>query len=118
MKKPSYKEVIGLKDNYPNFFTRKEQVKQLLDFFLKFGASASGQQDKLLIIHGPQGINKIETIAKAVWYAKEHEEVFETVRDGVYLVDLSQADDMSDVYRAITELPALTGVTAEKKHIL
>ena len=25
---------------------------------------------------------------------------------------------MSDVFRAITELPALTGVTADKKHIL
>ena len=59
-----------------------------MDFLLKFGTKITGKEDRLLIIHGPQGIDKIETIAKAIRYAKEHEEVFETVRDGVYLIDL------------------------------
>ena len=60
----------------------------------------------------------METIAKAIWYAKEHEEIIETVRDGAQLVDLTQANDMSDVYKAITELLTMTGVSAERKQIL
>ena len=89
VKKPNFKNIVGLKDNYPNFFTRKEQVKQLIDFLLKSGSRVQGKADRIVIIHGPQSVDKLEPIAKAVWYAKEHEEVIETVRDGAYLIDLT-----------------------------
>jgi flagellar biosynthesis GTPase FlhF len=67
---PSFKNVVGLKDNYPNSFLRKDQVKLLLDFFL----GKNGKKNRLLIVTGPKGVGKVDTIAKAVWYAKEHEE--------------------------------------------
>ena len=71
-----------------------------------------------MIIHGPKSINKIEIIVKAVWYAKEHEEIFETVRDGVYSIDLSSTDDMEEVYEAITDLDLMSEVTAKRRKII
>ena len=65
------------------------------------GIGDSGLKDRLLIIHGPQGVGKIDTISKAIWYAKEHEKVFTAVEDGAYLIDLNQACEMRDVYKAI-----------------
>ena len=84
----------------------------MLGFLLKSGSRVQGKEDRLVIIHGPQSVDKVEPIAKAIWYAKEHEEVIETVRDGAYLIDLTQANDMNDIYKAMTELLEMTGVKA------
>ena len=84
---PNFKNVVGLKDDYPNSFLRKEQVKLLLDFFL--GVLDHGKKNRLLIVTGPQGVGKLDTIAKAVWYAKEHEDQIEAIRDGAYRIDLN-----------------------------
>jgi hypothetical protein len=48
---PNFKNVVGLKDDYPNSFLRKEQVKLLLDFFL--GVLDHGKKNRLLIVTGP-----------------------------------------------------------------
>jgi hypothetical protein len=34
-------------------------------------------------------VGKLDTIAKAVWYAKEHEDQIEAIRDGAYRIDLN-----------------------------
>ena len=99
VEKPSFKKVVGLKDNYPNSFSRIDQVKQLLDFFI--GGRNKGNLDRLLVLHGPPGVGKVDTVAKAIWYAKEHESVISSVRDGAYLIDLSHADNMTDICKAI-----------------
>ena len=75
MKKPNFKNIEGLKDNYPNSFSRKEQVKILLDFIHGM-RDYRGQKNRLAIVYGPRGVGKLDTVAKAVWYAKEHEQVY------------------------------------------
>lgn len=77
---------------------RIEQVKQIIDFLI---SGRNKQTDeRLLIVYGPPG-GKIETIAKAIWYAKEHESVITSVTDGAYLIDLSQAETMQDIFNTI-----------------
>ena len=69
--KPDLENVaVALRDKNPNFCSRIEQVKLILDFFI--GGRKKENLDRLMVVHGPPG-SKIDTIAKAIWYAKEHE---------------------------------------------
>ena len=112
--RPSFKNVIGLKDNSASTVKRKQQVKEIIDFML--GVSRRGSSDRLLIIHGIRGVGKIETVAKAVWYAKEHE--VEAVADGAFLVDLGKALSMRDIFKAIIERLKLDSKEPERRQIL
>ena len=77
-----------------------------------------GSKDRLLIVYGPRGVGKIDTVTKAVYYAKEHEDVIETVSDGAYKIDLSQAHTMKDVYKAIKYRLSLTIIDLDGKNII
>ena len=61
---------MALRDKNPNFWIRIEQVKKILEFLI--GGRKKENLDRLLIVHGPPG-GKLDTVAKAIWYAKEHE---------------------------------------------
>ena len=53
-----------------------------------------------MVLHGPSGC-KIDTIAKAVWYVKEHEQQIQTIKDGVFVIDTSKAENIQDIYKEI-----------------
>ena len=53
-----------------------------------------------MVLHGPSGC-KIDTIAKAVWYVKEHEQQIQTIKDGVFVIDTSKAENIQDIYQEI-----------------
>ena len=61
-------------------------MKKILEFLI--GGRKKENLDRLLIVHGPPGA-KLDTVAKAIWYAKEHEQTIKSVRDGAYLIDIS-----------------------------
>ena len=86
---------------------RKNLVKNLLDFLIKEDQSR-GKASRILFVWGPTSVDKVETISKAVWYAKEHS--MEAVKDGAYRIDLKNAKTLEDILNAIIETLNLTGI--------
>ena len=76
-----FNKIKGLNDNRIKYFNRKEEVSEIL-FFLK-------DTQKILIVCGPSGTSRVQTIAKAIRYSFEHD--FEACRDGAYYIDLNEA---------------------------
>ena len=76
-----FNKIKGLNDNRIKYFNRKEEVQEIL-CFLK-------DTQKILLVCGPSGTSRVQTIAKAIRYSFEHD--FEACRDGAYYIDLNEA---------------------------
>ena len=62
-----------------------------------------------MVLQGPRDIGKLDTIRKAVWYAKEHEDTFCVIQHGAYLIDLKNIQKVTDIYEALISRLELTG---------
>ena len=76
----SFSNIRCLNDNRKNYFPRKEEIQEILCFFK--------DSSKILIVCGRSGLNRTQTIAKAIRYAAEHN--FEACEDGAYYIDLAE----------------------------
>lgn len=113
---PSDKNINSiLKDKEPHLFPRKEQVKQLLDFLMN-------NKDRLLIVHGPRDVGKVDTIAKAVTYAYEHSNQVKAfhnaIKDGAYFIDLSLVKSITEILGKIIERLSMDETSPERDAVL
>ena len=88
VKKPINRSIKGLSDERRDIFHRKEDMMEILTFLL--------QKKTILIVSGPKGICKLNTVSKAIQFAAEHE--FEAIEDGAYLIDMKGFTSISQVY--------------------
>lgn len=97
VKPESRKNIIGLTDNQTKIFPRKEEVQEILRF-LK-------DDNKVLLIAGPQGVRRTQTISKAIKFAVDHD--YETVIDGAYYIDLTECESINAVCMQLGQIPNL-----------
>ena len=84
IQEPDLKQLKIPNDNRKKYFLRKREVAEIIEFL-------SEPDHKLLIVHGPNGVGKLNTTIKAIRFAAEHE--MACLIDGVFLIDLEEVNN-------------------------
>ena len=92
--KPDFSKIKGLNDQRKDYFHRKAEINEIIRFLLN--------NKQVLIVTGPAGIGKTNSVSKAIQFVAEHER--EAVEDGAYLIDMKGFNDINQLYSEIDNI--------------